>query len=239
MSDPSELTEQTQSPTTTDRSDFEYSIDHRPDFALITVQVRSGETIKIEASAMAAMDTNMKMKTKMRGGLGRFLSGESIFINEFTADGGPGEILIAPGAPGDTEHVYLDGDTIYLQNSGFVACGMDVKVESKWQGFMKGFFGGEGLFLVRCSGKGDLWFNTFGAMIPIDVDGEYVVDNGHIVAFTEGLEYKVTKVAGYKSLFLSGEGLVCRFNGQGRVWIQTRQVPAFARWVSPFRPSKG
>ena len=57
-------------------------------------------------------------------------------------------------------------------------------------------------------------------------------------AFTEGLEYKVEKVGGYKSLFLSGEGLVCRFSGQGRVWIQTRQVAAFTSWVFPFRPVK-
>jgi len=121
------------------------------------------------------MDTNLVMKTKLRGGLGRFITGESIFINEFTAQGGPGEIGIAPGAPGDLRHVYLQEQTMYLQNSAYVASGNGVAVESKWQGLMKGFFSGESLFLIRCQGKGDLWFSSYGGIIEIDVTDEYVV----------------------------------------------------------------
>lgn len=214
-----------------------FSIDCRPDYAFLTVQLPKGETLKVEASAMAAMDTNMEMKTKLKGGLGRFLSGESLFINEFTAAGGPAEIKIAPGSPGDLEHVYLDGDAVFLQSSAFVAASTGVQVESKWQG-ARGFFSGEGLFLIRCSGRGDLWFNTYGAIVEVPVSGDYVVDTGHVVAFSDGLQYQVTMVGGYKSLFFSGEGLVCRFRGTGRLWIQTRKLPAFARWVFPFRPAK-
>lgn len=220
------------------QSEFDFRIDGRPDFAFLTVQLLPGKPIRVEASAMAAMSTNVKMKTKLKGGLGRFLTGESIFVNEFSAEGGRGEISIAPGPPGDLEHLHLRGETVFLQNSAFVASGMGVTLETKWQGFTKGFFSGESLFLIRCSGNGDLWFNTFGAIIPIDVNGSYVVDTGYIVGFTEGLQYRVSKVGGYKSLFLSGEGLVCRFSGTGRVWIQTRQVPAFGAWVWPFRPAK-
>ena len=223
---------------TEEKRGFDYRFDCKPDFGFLTVDIPQGETLKVEASAMAGMDTTLKMKTKMRGGFGRLFTGESIFINEFTAEHGPGEIQIAPGPPGDIEHVYLDNETIYLQNSAFVASAMSIEVESKWQGFTKGFFSGENLFLIRCSGQGDLWFNTYGAMIQIDVDGEYVVDTGHIVAFTEGLDYRVTKVGGYKSLFLSGEGFVCRFSGRGKIWIQTRQVSSFTNWVYPFRPVK-
>ena len=219
-------------------SEHQFQIDCKPDFSYLTVQIPAGKMLKVEASAMATMDTNISMKTKFKGGLSRFLTGESIFINEFTAEGGPGEIGIAPGPPGDLEHVYLDGDVIFLQNSAFVASSPDILVETKWQGLMKGFFSGENLFLIRCSGKGDLWFNTFGAMLEVDVTGDYVVDTGHIVAFTEGLDYSIDKVGGYKSLFFSGEGLVCRFRGQGKVWIQTRKVVSFARWVHPFRPVK-
>ena len=219
-------------------AEFRYTIDGRPDFAFLTVEVPAGRMLKVEASAMAAMSSNMKMKTKMRGGLSRFLTGESIFLNEFTADGGTGEIQVAPGSPGDLDHVTLDNQVIYLQSSAFVAAGAGVNVESKWQGLMKGFFSGEGLFLIRCSGKGDLWFNTYGAMIRMDVTEEYVVDTNYVVAFTEGLQYDVQRVGGYKSLFFSGEGLVCRFRGQGTLWIQTRQIPAFATWVWPFRPKK-
>ena len=74
--------------------------------------------------------------------------------------------------------------------------------------------------------------------LEIEVDGNYVVDTGHIVAFTDGLEYSVGKVGGYKSLFFSGEGLVCKFSGRGRLWLQTRQLGAFASWIHPFRPVK-
>lgn len=217
---------------------FAFRIEGKPDYAFLTVKILANETVKVEASAMATMDTHIKMKTKLKGGLGRMLSGENIFMNEFTAQNAPGEIGIAPAAPGDLMHQYLDGNTIYLQNSAFVACSMGVAVETKWQGLVKGFFSSEGLFLIRCSGKGDLWFNTYGASIEIDVTGDYVVDTGNIVAFTEGLEYRITKMGGYKSLFFSGEGFVCRFSGKGKVWIQTRTTGAFVSWANWFRPTK-
>lgn len=220
------------------RTDFPYRVECKPDFSFLTAQIPAGQTLKVEASGMAAMSTNLKMKTRLRGGLARFVTGESIFVNEFTAEGGPGEIAIAPGSPGDLEHVYLNGETLFLQNSAYVASGMGVSLETKWQGLMKGFFSGESLFLIRCSGQGDLWFNTFGAMIEIDVSENYVVDTSYVVAFTDGLDYEVGRIGGYKSLFFSGEGLVCRFRGQGKLWVQTRQLPAFGTWVWPFRPQK-
>ncbi|WP_163832790.1 TIGR00266 family protein [Spartinivicinus ruber] len=221
-----------------DHPGLHFKIEGKPDYSFVTVQLPANQTLKVEASAMATMDTHIEMKTKLKGGLGRFVTGESIFINEFTAAHGSGEIGIAPGAPGDMMHVYLNDETLYLQNSAFVASAMTVIIETKWQGFTKGFFSGESLFLIRASGKGDLWFNSYGAIIEIDVQGNYVVDTGNIVAFTENLDYKISKVGGYKSLFFSGEGFVCRFSGQGKVWIQTRGVDAFAWWVHAYRPSR-
>lgn len=215
---------------------FRFRIDGRPDYAFLTVELGANQTLKVEASAMATMDTNLRMKTRLKGGLGRFLTGESLFVNEFTAENVPGEISIAPGAPGDLAHVYLRGETIFLQNSAFVACDPAVNLETKWQGLTKGFFSGESFFLVRASGQGDLWFNTYGGLIELDVDGDYVVDTGNIVAFTDGLDYSIGKVGGYKSLFFSGEGLVCRFNGKGKVWVQTRAASAFVSWAHWFRP---
>ncbi len=215
-----------------------FTIEGDPDYGFVTVQLPANEMIKVESSAMATMDTNLQMKTKFKGGIGRMVTGESLFINEFTSEGAPGEIGIAPGAPGDLSHQYLDDQTIFLQNSAFVACSKDVNVETKWQGLTKGFFSGESLFLIRCSGVGDLWFNTYGAIIEIDITEDYVVDTGNIVGFTEGLDYKITKVGGYKSLFFSGEGFVCRFSGQGKVWIQTRGVDALVGWAHWFRPIK-
>lgn len=222
------------------QNEFDFSILGAPDYAFLEVKVPANQTIKVEASAMATMDTNLEMKTKFKGGLSRFLSGESIFINEFTAKGAAGTIGIAPASPGDLRHLHLSGsDTVYLQSSAFLASGMGVNVESKWQGFTKGFFSGEGLFLIRCTGQGDLFFNSYGAILPITVTDNYVVDTGNIVAFTGGLDYEIKSIGGMKSLFLSGEGLVAKFRGQGTVWIQTKKLRPLVYWANPFRPQKG
>jgi uncharacterized protein (TIGR00266 family) len=215
---------------------LEYKIEGRPDYSFLTVTIPADQTLKVEASSMATMDAHISMKTKLKGGFGRFLTGESLFINEFTTTAGAGEIGIAPGTPGDLIHQYLEGQSIFIQNSAFVAASIGINLETKWQGMLKGFFSGESFFLIRCSGRGDLWFSSYGAIIEIDVDGDYVVDTGNVVAFTEQLEYQITKVGGYKSLFFSGEGFVCRFSGKGKVWIQTRSTQAFANWAHYYRP---
>lgn len=222
--------------TMTESKGFKFEIMGAPDYSFLRVQIPAQQILKVEASAMATMETQIQMKTKLKGGLGRMLRGENLFINEFTSMGAPGFMDIAPGALGDISHVYLTvGEVFYLQSSAFVASTYEIKTESQWQGFTKGFFSGAGLFLIRCTGPGDLWFNSFGGLFPLDVEGEMFVDNGHVVAFSSGLDYEITKMGGYKSLFLSGEGLVCRFQGEGRVWVQNRQLPAFAAWIHPFR----
>lgn len=222
------------------QSEYHYNILGAPDYAYLEIKIPANDTLKVEASAMATMDTNIEMKTKFKGGLSRFLTGESLFINEFTAKNASGTIGIAPSAPGDLKHIYLSGDeVIYLQNSAFVAAGMNVLVESKWQGLTRGFFSGEGLFLVKCSGSGDLFFNSFGGIIPLSVSDGYVVDTGNIVAFTGGLTYDIKSVGGLKSLFLSGEGLVANFSGQGTIWVQTKKVRPLISWAQPFRPEAG
>ncbi|MFP4431661.1 MAG: TIGR00266 family protein [Spirochaetota bacterium] len=219
------------------KTDFPFTIESAPDYGMAAITIPAGGTLKVESSAMAYMDSSLKMKTKMGGGLKRMLSGEKLFINEFSAPDKDAEIGIAPGSPGDIGHVYLENETIYLQNSAFLAASPNLNTTIEFQGF-KGFFSGEKLFMIKISGTGDLWFNTYGAMLEIDVTDNYVVDTGYIVAFTEGLTYDVRSVGGLKSLFFSGEGLVCRFTGTGTVWIQTRLAPAFVRWADPFRKQK-
>lgn len=219
-------------------SDYQFDISHRPDFSFLNVELEPEQTLKVEASSMATMSPNVEMKTRLRGGLSRFLTGESLFINEFTSRHAPGSISIAPGGPGDVEYIRLENQTLFLQNAAYLASSPELTLETKWQGFVKGFFSGESLFLIRASGTGDLWFNTFGAMMEIDVKGSCVVDTGHIVAFTEGLDYRISKLGGYKSLFFSGEGFVCRFFGEGKIWIQTRKIGGFASWIYPYRPVK-
>jgi uncharacterized protein (TIGR00266 family) len=219
--------------------DYNYAIEGSPDFARVCVDLPKDAMIKGEASAMISMDSNISMKTKFKGGFKRFLGGESLFINEFTAQASAGQIEFASGLPGDIHHYHLDGSkSIFLQSGAFMAAGPNVELLTKFQGLVKGFFSGAGLFLIKCEGKGDVFFNSYGSIIEIDVKDQFIVDNNHIVAFEEGLEYNVQAVPSYKSFFLSGEALVTRFHGQGRVWIQTRKLPAFARWIWPFRPSK-
>lgn len=227
--------ESTQNTTELTRKGFYFRFEGKPDFGYAVVQIPDGQTLKVEASSMATMDTNIVMKTKMKGGFSRMFQGESLFINEFTAKNGAGEIGIAPASPGDIEHVYLENESIFLQSSAFVASDPRIEAHTKWQGLKRGFFSGESLFLIKCEGTGDLFFNSYGGIIAIDVDQDYVVDTGHIVAFTEGLSYDIHSVGGMKSLFLSGEGLVCRFSGKGKVWIQTRKIMPLASWVHPFR----
>ena len=117
-----------------------------------------------------------------------------------------------------------------------------VEVTGKWQG-AKGFFSGEGLVLLKASGQGDIFFNSYGAIIQIDVTGDFMVDTGYIVAFEDTLSYSVTVLpglrgGGFKRLFFSGEGLVCRFQGQGKLWIQTRYASPYLSWINQFRPTK-
>lgn len=217
-------------------SSFNYKIDANPEFAFLTVDLPESETIKVESAAMASMDTNLKMTVKASGGFKRFLTGENIFINEFQAQGGPGEISIAPGPSGDIVHQYIDSEnTVYLSSGAFLASSKGVQIDSKWQGMTKGFFSGGGFFLIKCTGQGDLWFNSYGAIFEVDVKGEYIVDTGHIMGFSSTLDYQISKVGGYKSLFFSGEGLVCRFRGEGKVWIQTKNPNSFVWWADAYR----
>jgi conserved hypothetical protein TIGR00266 len=175
-------------------------------------------------------------------GIGRMLGGESLFVSEFTATGKPGQLFVSPGVPGDIQHYYLNGNSLIVQSSGFVASSPTVTIDTKFQGF-KGFFSGESLFLIKASGSGDFWFSSYGAIVEIPVDGDYVVDTGYIVAFEDTLNYHVEIMGGlsFKNLktgILGGEGLVCRFQGQGRLWIQSRNLLPLLNFLNSFRPVK-
>jgi uncharacterized protein (TIGR00266 family) len=228
-------------------SEIAFSIEHSPAYASLVFDLKPQQKVLVEASAMAAMDTCIKMESKMRGGLmkglGRMLSGESLFINEFTAQEKPGRLYVSPGVPGDVQHYQLDGSCgLIVQASGFVACDETVDIDTQFQG-LKGFFSGESLFLLKATGRGSFWFSSYGAILEIPVAGSYVVDTGYVVAFEDTLQYNVEMIGGlsFKSLktgILGGEGLVCRFNGQGRLWIQSRNLYPLLNFLYPFRPTK-
>ncbi len=221
---------------------MKFDIEFSPDFSMLTVGLDSGESIVAESGAMVSMTGKVDIKTAARGGVlsslkRKVLGGESIFQNTFTASENAQHVTFSPPVMGALERYELAGGELLLQSKAYLASTTDVELDTKWEG-VKGFFGGNGLFLLKVKGTGSLFFNTYGAVHPIEVSGSYVVDTGHIVAFEPSLTYRVKKVGGFKSLFLSGEGLVCEFEGQGKVWVQTRKPGRLAEFLHPFRPVK-
>jgi len=222
-----------------------HQIVQKPDFSAVRVEFeREGEAIVTESAAMIARDTPVKMETRFQGGLfaaakRKLLGGESLFTNTFTATA-PGQTLwLAPAAEGDVEIIELDGQLrVFLSSGAFLAAPPSVQVETQWQG-ARGFFSGAGLFLLQASGHGPLFFAAYGGIHAVDIGpGGYVCDTGHVVGFTGGLSYEVTRVGGLKSLFFSGEGLVCRFSGQGRLWLSTRNPGSLVSFLQPFRSTQ-
>ncbi len=225
---------------------IDYNIENYPAYASLIINLKADQTVLIESGAMAAMDSTISMKSKVRGGLikglGRMVSGESFFVSEFTAEKEPGQIYVSPGVPGDIQHYYLKNQGLMVQSSGFVACSPEIEIDTQFQGF-KGFCSGESLFLIRATGQGDFWFSSYGGIVEIPVAGDYVVDTGYIVAFEDTLNYQVEVLGGLsfrglKTGVLGGEGLVCRFSGKGRLWIQSRELYGLINFLNPFRPTK-
>lgn len=221
-----------------------HQILQKPDFSAVRIFFdQPGEQMVCESSSMLARDGAVDMQTKLQGGLfaaakRKLLGGESLFTNTFTSTA-PGQTLwLAPGAEGDVELVEMNGQFgMFLSSGAFLAAPPSVQVDTKWQG-ARGFFSGAGLFLLSASGYGPLFFSAYGGIHAIDVGpAGYVCDTGHVVAFTSGLSYQVSKVGGLKSLFFSGEGLVCRFSGQGRLWVSTRNPGSLVSFLQPFRPA--
>ncbi len=210
-----------------------------PSFAMATVTLNQGEGLQAEAGAMTAMSGGIQIETKAQGGLlgglkRSVLGGESFFLNTFTASEGPGEVIVAPALPGDIIHLPVDGSkAIMVQSGSWLAGEPTVAIDTKWGG-SKTFFSGEGLFLLRCSGAGDMLVASYGAIFEMDLPaGEsYKVDTGHIVAFEEGIGYQVNKVGGWKSTILSGEGLVATFTGPGKLWQQSRSPADLIGWLT-------
>jgi len=219
-----------------------YELKDKPDFTIVHVDFEApGEQILVESSAMVARAGGVGMQTQMKGGLlaaakRKMLGGESIFQNTFTSTEAGQDLWLAPGPEGDVEVLELDGRSPVMLSSGaFLASAPSVNLDTKWAG-SRGFFSGQGLFLLEAEGTGPLFFASYGGIHAVDVGpAGYICDTSHIVGFTGGLTYDVTKVGGLKSLFFSGEGLVCRFTGHGRLWIATRNPGALASFLEPYR----
>jgi uncharacterized protein (TIGR00266 family) len=191
---------------------------------------------------MMAMSPNVDISTSTEGGITRglkraVLGGESFFMNTFTATGPDAHVAIAPSLPGDIITWPLSGNTVYLQSGSYLASPGSIDIDSKWGG-AKTFFSKEGLFMLKCSGHGDLVVSSYGAVQAIDLAAgqRYTVDTGHMVGWDEGVNYEVRKVGNWKSTMLSGEGLVVELTGPGRIYLQTRSPENFIDWLAPKLP---
>jgi uncharacterized protein (TIGR00266 family) len=223
---------------------YSYEILHQPSFSLAVLQLQSEQSIQAEAGAMVSMSANIELQSQMKGGLfgaiKRAAGGESAFISTFTARGGPGEVTLAPGAPGDVAAIEMTNQSFFVQSSSYLAGDASLTVDTKWGG-AKTFFSGEGLFVLLVQGQGLLLVSSFGAIHRKRLaPGErYVVDTGHLVAWEGTTQYTLRKAAaGFFRSMMSGEGIVAEFTGPGELLIQTRNLAAFAGLMKPFFPSQ-
>jgi len=219
---------------------MEHEILFRPTYSMVEIKLRDGESFQAESGAMVHMSPSIQIETGMKGGIfgtlkRTLLAGESFFVNTYKAVGGEGKLGLAPPYQGDIVHHSLAGKML-VQSGSYLACSPEINIDTKWGG-AKTFFGREGLFLLKMEGKGDIFLSSFGAIHEVELQNEkFVVDTGHIVAFTEGLDFGLRGAGGIKSTLLSGEGLVAEFSGRGKLYLQTRSVDSFISWLTPYLP---
>ena len=223
---------------------MQVEIRYRPSYSLALVKLDPGEAIRAEAGAMVSMSPGLALETKVAGGLlaglkRSLLGGESFFMNTYRAPAQGGEIALAPVLPGDMIVRELRDESLLVQSGSYVASSEGINLDTKWSG-ARTFFAREGLIMLRVSGTGKLILSSYGAIHEVDLGpGEsYTVDTGHLVAFTEGMGFKVRTVGGLKSTLFSGEGLVVDLTGPGKVLIQTRSEDAFLAWLIPKLPKQ-
>lgn len=226
-----------------------FAISHGPSFAMLKVELGGGPPLIAEAGAMVARSAPVSMETKLNASPGagifdllkalfvallrRALGGETFFVNHFQ---GQGSVWLAPHTPGAISHRRLNGDSLMLTAGAYLASRGDVQIKIRFVG-LRSLFAREGAFLLEVSGHGDLWFQSYGGIHAIDVNGSYIVDTGHLVAFEGPLTMNVRGAGGgLMGLVASGEGLVTELRGAGRVYIQSRNIDSLVSWVSTLLP---
>lgn len=225
-----------------------YTMTENTLFPLVEVSLRNREMIQLERGAMVYHNGQINLEGKMNsngqsglGGairaLGRSMtSGESLFITQATGLSDNAVIALAPGTPGAIKELEVGMEHWRLNDGAFLACDSTVSYEMKRQKVSTSLFGGTGgFFVMETAGKGTLLVNAYGDIVELTLDGNqpFIIDNQHVVAWTESLDYNI-KVASGIFGFTTGEGLVNEFHGRGTVLIQTRNVEALAGMVAPF-----
>lgn len=202
-----------------------------------------GQTLCTESGAMSWMSSNMKMDTNTGGGmkkvLGRMFTGESIFMNEYTAERTSGMIAFASRFPGSIIPYQVTGaNSIIVQKNGFLAMekGLDLSIYFQKK-LGKGFFGGEGFIMQKISGNGMVFLEIDGHCKEYDLAaGEsMLVDTGYLAAMSASCTMDIETVKGVKNIFFGGEGLfLTRITGPGKVYIQSMPISNTAQALAPY-----
>ncbi len=230
---------------------MKYQILYPEAFPIVECKLQRGEKIQAESDAMIAMSDTIDVEGKMQGeGIGgvlsglarKFLAGESFFFQELVARRGPGTVLFGHSEPGGILDVELDGSYgLTVQKNGFLAGTEGISIDTKLQNLSQGLLSGEGFFVLNVKGRGTVFISSYGVIHPINLEAgqEVIIDNGHLVAWPDYMNYKIEKAssAGWISSFTSGEGLVCRLRGPGVVLIQTRNPNSFSDWIRSMLPT--
>jgi uncharacterized protein (TIGR00266 family) len=218
---------------------MKYEIKYKPSYSMLVVSLDQGEKITAESGAMTYMDPNIEVHTRKReqsllGSIGLSVLGrQSFWVNDYTASQGPGEAAFVSAPVGDIEMLDIKPDRGYvIQKAAYIASTENVDLDVKWEGFTRGLFG-QGLFMIKVTGNGSLFINTFGAIDKhtLQPGQTVIVDNFHLVAFSDTCKYKVTKFGGLKETLLGGEGLVTNITGPGDIYIQTKNLKEFVDWL--------
>jgi uncharacterized protein (TIGR00266 family) len=213
------------------------TVEGKPVFAHVKIELEPGETIIAESDAMSSMSADLDMEAKFNGGLPagvlkKVFGGESLFVNHFTNNTSQTlHLHLTQPTPGDIEVKELNGESYCLQSGSYIASDAGVKLGVKWAG-IGSFIGGEGLFKLVVSGHGKVIFGAYGGIIEKEVKGEYIVDSGHLVAYEPTMKLKPQLAGGIFGSFFGGEGFVTRVEGNGKIYLQTRNLSGLASWVN-------
>ena len=213
---------------------------------VLICELEAGEKMITEGGAMSWMSPNMKMETTSNGGigkaLGRAFSGEKMFQNIYTAQGGPGMIAFASSFPGSIRAFEITpGQEMIFQKSAYLAGEESVQLSVHFRKKLgSGLFGGEGFIMQKVSGSGIVFAEFDGHVIEYDLQPgqQIVIDTGHLAAMSSTCNMDIQKVPGVKNMVFGGEGL---FNtvitGPGKVWLQTMPISNVAGAIRPYIPT--
>lgn len=212
----------------------------------VILELDPGETVYSESGGMAWMSSNISMNTSGRGGglggvLKRAISGESLFLVEYTSQGGKGFVAFASDFPGKIVPVNLsDGQQLIAQKQAFLCAEKTVGLDIHFRRRLgAGLFGGEGFVLQKLTGPGVAFVCLDGEIMEYTLGQNEVlkVDTGHVAMYEPTVAFDIEMVPGFKNILFGGEGLfLATLRGPGRIWLQTMPVQNLARAVIPHLP---